>query len=88
VMIEAMAAAMPVIASDLPAHRDLVQHGENGLLVGDRESFRLALENLDDPDRSVAMGEVGRRWVAECIGTWDDCARRYVGAYDDLLGWE
>ncbi|KXB31454.1 group 1 glycosyl transferase [Dechloromonas denitrificans] len=85
VMIEAMAAGMPVIASDLPAHRDLVRHGENGLVVADRESFRLALEHLDNPETSGAMGEAGRRWVAECIGTWDDCARRYVGAYDDLL---
>ncbi|WP_226450746.1 glycosyltransferase family 4 protein [Ferribacterium limneticum] len=86
VMIEAMAAGMPVIASDLPAHRDLVQHGENGLLVADRESFRLALEHLDNPETSGAMGRAGRNWVAACIGTWDDCARRYIGAYDDLLG--
>lgn len=85
VMIEAMAAGMPVIASDLPAHRDLLRHGENGFLVTDRESFRLALEHLENPKASGAMGEAGRRRVVECIGTWDDCARRYVGAYDDLL---
>lgn len=86
VMIEAMAAGMPVIASDLPAHRDLVRQGETGLLVGDREGFGLALAQLDEPEINIAMGEAGRRWMVECVGTWDDCARRYVGAYDDLLG--
>lgn len=85
VLIEAMAAGLPIIASDLPAHRDLVRHAETGLLVGDRESICLALELLDEPEICIAMGEAGRRWMAECIGTWDDCARHYVGAYDDLL---
>ena len=33
VMIEAMAAGLPVIASDLPAHLDLVQHRQTGWLA-------------------------------------------------------
>lgn len=86
VMIEAMAAGLPIIASDLPAHRDLLCRGETGLLVGDREAFGTALEQLDDGAANTALGNAARRWVAEHIGTWDDCARRYVGAYDDLLG--
>lgn len=86
VMIEAMAAGLPIIASDLPAHRNLLRGGETGLLVADRETFRAALEQLDAGAANVAQGNAARRWVAEHLGTWDDCARRYVGAYDDLLG--
>jgi len=59
VMIEAMAAGLPVVASDLPAHASLIQQGENGLLVGDRESFRSALERLDCSEANVAMGQTG-----------------------------
>lgn len=86
VMIEAMAAGLPIIASDLPAHRDLLCSGENGLLVGDREAFRSALEQLGEAGAGHALGEAARRWVAAQIGTWDDCARRYLGAYKDLQG--
>jgi glycosyltransferase involved in cell wall biosynthesis len=38
VLLEAMAARLPVIASNLPAHRDLIRSGETGMLV-DSHSF-------------------------------------------------
>ncbi len=85
VMMEAMAAGLPVIASDLPAHRDLLRNGETGFLVDDANCFATALAQLDDPLLNCRIGLSARIWVAEHIGTWDDCARRYVDAYDDLL---
>lgn len=86
VMIEAMAAGLPVVASDLPAHRDLIRDGETGFVVGSAEQLAEALAALDNPLRNRALGDAARSWAAEVVGTWDDCARRYLGAYQDLLG--
>lgn len=85
VMLEAMAAGLPVIASDLPAHRDVIRNGETGYLVDSREALGTALDRLADPRHNAALGGSAHRWVRERIGTWDDCAARYVAAYHDLL---
>ena len=85
VMLEAMAAGLPVIASDLPAHRDMVQHRVTGWLTASREELCQGLDWLEDPARNQATGEAARGWVRESIGTWDDCAGRYAAAYRDLL---
>lgn len=85
VMIEAMAAGIPVVAIDQPAHRDLLCDGVTGCLVASMESLQSVLVELDDPARNRCLGEAARLWVAEAVGTWDDCAQRYARAYDDLL---
>ena len=85
VMLEAMAAGLPVIASALPAHDDLVRNGETGYLVDTPEAFRTALDRLSSDGPNTTLGESARRWVREEIGTWDDCAARYVAAYRELL---
>jgi glycosyltransferase involved in cell wall biosynthesis len=62
-ILEAMAAAVPVIAPDLGGVSELVVHGETGLLVspGDVEALRHALVGLAaDPVRARRMGEAGR----------------------------
>lgn len=85
VILEAMAAGLPVIASDLPAHRDVIRDGETGCLASTPEAFRAALERLDLPASNRTTGETARTWVRTAIGTWDDCAARYQAAYGDLL---
>jgi hypothetical protein len=85
VLLEAMAAGLPVIASGLPAHDDVVRNGETGYLVDTPEAFRAALDRLSCDGPSTTLGESARRWVREEIGTWDDCAVRYVAAYRELL---
>lgn len=86
VMLEAMAAGLPVIASDLPAHRDLVRHGETGWLVTSQSAFSDALDFLKDPEQNTKIGESGRQWVREHVGTWDDCASRYLSLYTQVTG--
>jgi glycosyltransferase involved in cell wall biosynthesis len=86
VMIEAMAAGLPVIATDLPAHRDLLTTGETGMLVGTRDEFEAALELLEREEGNYRIGENARTWVRERIGTWDDTATRFVSAYRKVLG--
>lgn len=85
VMIEAMAAGLPVIASRIPGHSDLIRHGETGWLVSSREELIQALAQAEDPALANRVGQQARIWIRERIGTWDDCAKRYLQAYRDLL---
>jgi hypothetical protein len=86
VLIEAMAAGLPVVASRIPAHADLIRQGETGWLVDSRDELAEALRQAKDPAIATRVGAAARAWVRERIGTWDDCARRCIAAYDTLLG--
>jgi glycosyltransferase involved in cell wall biosynthesis len=70
-LVEAMCAGLAVVATDVPGHRDVVIHGETGLLVPPNDSAALAdaiAELITDPDRRKAMGEAGRRRALEEFG--------------------
>lgn len=86
VMLEAMAAGLPVLASELPAHRNLVTHGRNGWIVSTRDVLAEALTRFENNEVNRSLGASAQQWVEEHIGNWDDCAGRYVVAYRDLLG--
>lgn len=63
-LIEAMAACLPVVATDVPGHRDVVAHGETGLLIPPEDPTALAdavAMLLANPERRRRMGEAGRR---------------------------
>lgn len=63
VLLESMACATPVIASDLPGVRTVVSHGRDGLLAppGDAAALSRALARiLGDERRRQAMGQAGR----------------------------
>jgi glycosyltransferase involved in cell wall biosynthesis len=67
VVMEAMSAGVPVVATDIPGTRDLVVHGETGFLasVGDRANLaRLAHKLLEDPAMRAKFGAAGRERVA------------------------
>ncbi len=60
---EAMAAGLPVIASDVPGLREVVSPGETGLLVppGDVAALAMAIEQLvTRPPLREKLGEAGR----------------------------
>jgi len=85
VILEAMAAGVPVTASDTHAHRDVIAHAKTGWLVRDRGDMSWAMTALNDPDTNLDTGQNARKWVKQHIGTWDDCAARYRQAYRDVM---
>jgi glycosyltransferase involved in cell wall biosynthesis len=64
-LMEAMAAAVPVIASDIPGCRDIVIDGETGQLfaVDDAAGLTRALERSTDVQASKKMAEAGLAYV-------------------------
>ncbi len=84
VMLEAMAAGLPVIASDLPAHRDLILQGETGWLITEQEELGPSLARVEEPLTNRRLGAAARCRVKESVGDWDDCAARYLALLDEL----
>jgi glycosyltransferase involved in cell wall biosynthesis len=65
-LIEALAAARPVVSTRVGGVPNVVQDGESGLLVPPREPAAFAdaiLALLKDPNRAARFGEAGRRAV-------------------------
>lgn len=79
VMVEAMGCGCPVIASDLPAVRDVIRHGETGQLVTAADSAALAASIdalLTDSDQRHALSV--RALAAVHHGfDWDSVTQRY-----------
>jgi hypothetical protein len=85
VMLEAMAAGLPVIASRIPAHEDLLRHADTGWLCADDGELGRALEAIDDDEFNRSMGLRAREWVQSAVGNWDDCAARYANIHQELM---
>jgi len=82
VVMEAMTAGVPVVATDIAGTRDLVTHGETGFLtsVGDRANLaRLAHKLLEDPAMRTRFGQAGRERVAA-----EFSVERMVAAHAEL----
>lgn len=86
VMLEAMAAALPIIASRMPAHASIVDDGVTGMLCDSPEGYGAALIRLEDVSTNGRFGTAARDWAVREIGSWDDCAQRYTRIYRELLG--
>lgn len=83
-LIEAAAIGRAIVATDVPGCREIVRHGENGLLVPARDPVALAeaLETLiGDPARRNRMGLAGRTLVER-----EFSMEAVIGATVDLYG--
>ena len=88
VVLEAMAAGTPVVASDLAGMPLAVDSGVTGLLVPEKDPAALAEalgELLADPERAQGMGAAGRRKVQEELN-WDAVAQRHDALYQRAVG--
>jgi glycosyltransferase involved in cell wall biosynthesis len=83
--MEAMASGLPVVASDIPAHHELIEHGRTGFLASDPESMaRFAGGLVQDEALRHEVGESGRRFVQARFAA-EACARSYVELYRSVL---
>jgi glycosyltransferase involved in cell wall biosynthesis len=65
VLVEAMAAGKPIVASNVGGIPDLVKHDHNGMLVppGDEKALAAGIKILlNDPARAKMMGQRGRQF--------------------------
>ncbi len=86
-LLEAMAAARPVVASSVGRIPQVLENESSGLLAppGDEQALAAALEQvLDAPDRARRMGLRGREIVATRY-TLQSMIRAYERIYDELL---
>ena len=85
VLLEAMAAGRPVVASDLPGYRSVARDGAQGRLVppGDPRALADAVEALlDNPALRDAMAVEGRRTAAAY--DWPAVAARLRAIYREV----
>jgi glycosyltransferase involved in cell wall biosynthesis len=85
---ESMAAGVPVVASDLPAVRELITDGEHGRLVPPDRPAELARAIrivLEYPERAAALAENARRRIADNF-TWAHARARLAAVYDATIG--
>jgi phosphatidylinositol alpha-mannosyltransferase len=84
-LLEAMAAGVPVLASDIAGFREVLHPGREGELLppDDAEAWAQAiLRIVREPARAAAYGEAGRRSVQRYA--WPAVAREILGVYRDI----
>lgn len=83
--LEAMAAELPIIATDIPGVREIVKHGENGFLypIGDSETLSSHILNMGSDERKK-LGKNGVE-IARSKFTMEEIADKYVDIYSELV---
>ena len=85
VMIEAMSYAKPVIASNIGGITDVVENGNNGILVppGDVPALAEAIKKLAlNPAFCQNMGQKAKKIVDERFN-WDKITERILQLYEE-----
>ena len=86
VLVEAMAAGVPVVASDIAGYREVVQDGVNGLLVPPDDASALAAavrRVLGDPELAERLRDNGRA-RAETY-SWERVTHQIESIYRELV---
>ncbi len=83
VLVEAMAAGIPVVASDIAGYREVVRDGVDGVLVPPNDPFALAdaiSKVLAEPELASSLAAAGRERANAF--SWDTVLPRLEAVYD------
>jgi len=86
-IFEYMAAGIPILATDLPENRRIIDQCECGWLIPDWDPAALAghiARILADPEEMTRRGANGRRWFEERFN-WDEESKQLLAALEVLL---
>ncbi|MEO0108493.1 MAG: glycosyltransferase family 4 protein [candidate division WOR-3 bacterium] len=86
VLLEAMACARPVVATDIEGYREVVTDGIEGLLAKPRDPVALAdrlIRILRDPAKARGMGQAGRRKALRY--SWPTVTDRVLAFYQAVM---
>lgn len=86
VLLEAMAASKPIVASKIEGYASVMSHGDEGLLVPPEDEHALAgalVHLLSDKSLRQEMGARGRLEVEKY--SWPNIAQRLIDYYASLL---
>jgi glycosyltransferase involved in cell wall biosynthesis len=87
VILESMAAGLPVVATDVGGNSEAIVDGETGWLVPPRNPALLAAKLVDllkDPIRARQWGEKGKRRVKELF-TLEKMVKAHLRLYESAL---
>jgi len=87
VALEAMAAGVPVVTSDIGGFREVVRHGKTGIHTWANNPRSLAWgikEVLSDGRLAGRLRRAGKREVRERYG-WDGIAKQTIGIYEEVV---
>ncbi len=86
ILLEAMAAGLPIVASDITGYRTVLQDGSEGILVpptDDEVLARAIAQLLRDPAQRAAMSASGKTKAAQY--DWSIIAKRVLAYYNELI---
>jgi glycosyltransferase involved in cell wall biosynthesis len=87
VALEALAAGLPVIATDIPVFQEYLTDGEGALMVpaGDASALAEAMRRVaSDGDLRSRLAAGGPAVAGRY--TWEACARRHAELYREVAG--
>ncbi|OCA88923.1 glycosyltransferase family 4 protein [Pseudobacillus wudalianchiensis] len=86
-MFEYMAAGIPVIASDFPLWKGIIERNQCGLCVDPLDSKEIAQAIqwlIKNPEKAEEMGKNGRKAV-ETEYNWETESKKLIAIYEELL---
>lgn len=87
VLLESMACGTPVVSTPVPAAKDLIIDGENGLIVPFSNPEKLAeaiLRVLNEDELKISLGKNARRTI-ETKYDWNIIAKQYIHIFQNIL---
>ena len=87
VLIEAMAAGLPIITTDAPGCRDVVSNNYNGILVAPKNPEALAkgiLRVIENPGLKNSLIKNGKNSIIKY--DWGNIAQEYEHLYYHIVG--